>query len=96
MDTRNLRARTASMLATWAEILEDERFSRAAGCLLGKRAGRRQVDDSKALAFVEHVLEEKIAQSRNQACRMAARVFAPSHQEQAMTKRLLRKTRKKL
>ncbi|MAW87524.1 MAG: hypothetical protein CMJ42_13460 [Phyllobacteriaceae bacterium] len=86
-----LRADTADMLEVLARLFEDGRFATAAAHLRGKRPGRRQVDDGRALAFARGLLATGFARSPHDACRRAAILFAPSHQVETMRDRLRKK-----
>ncbi len=93
MESARLRARLAEMAAQCemeAEAWGDERFRRAAGVLRGKRSGRRAVDDTKALAYAEKLIDGGC--SKNKSCIQAAMVYSPNELAFDATKaRLLRK-----
>ncbi len=70
-----LRARIAKLMDRVGADDGDERFRRAAGVLRGKRAGRRPVADTEALAFVKKLVDAGL--SKNSACREAAVRYEP-------------------
>ncbi len=72
------RARIAALADELAKATGDERFRRAAGVLRGKRAGRRAVDDSEALAFAESLLDAGLVRSKNAACTRSAIMYSPT------------------
>ncbi len=75
MESARLRARIAKMIDKAGAATGDERFSRAAGVLRGKRAGRRAVDDSAALDYAADLFNGGC--SKNEACIQAAIMYSP-------------------
>ncbi len=85
-----LRARFAKLMDRAGADNGDERFRRAAGVLRGKRAGRRAVDDTEALAYARDLFNGGC--SKNAACRQAAINYSPTRNAFDATKaRLFRK-----
>jgi hypothetical protein len=78
LKSARLRARLATLADKSGAATGDERFRRAAGILRGKRAGRRAVDDSEALAFAESLLDAGLVRSKNDACIRAAVLYSPT------------------
>lgn len=89
--TKRLRSDTADMLDELSRVFEDGRFAAAASYLRGKRAGRRPVNDTKALSYARGLLATGIARSAYDACARAAIFYAPSHQVETMRDRLRKK-----
>ncbi len=90
MESARLRARIAKLIDKAGAATGDERFSRAAGVLRGKRAGRRAVDDTKPLAYAADLFNGGC--SKNEACIQAAIMYSPTRNAFDATKaRLFRK-----
>ena len=78
LKSARLRDRIAALADRAGAATGDERFRRAAGVLRGKRAGRRAVDDTEALAFAESLLDAGLVRSKNAACTRSAIMYAPT------------------
>ena len=96
-DTFARRESIAAVCLEEADATGDSRFTRAAGALLGKLAGRPEIDDTEALEFAVDLLTSEAARSINDACVQTANVFSPTPMEiDAMIQRLRRKLPKRL
>ncbi len=77
-DTFARRESIAAVCLEEADATGDSRFTRAAGALLGKLAGRPEIDDTEALAFAGALLASGAASSINDACVQTAVLFSPT------------------
>jgi hypothetical protein len=91
-----LREANADFLDYLAAQFNDGRFRSAAAMLRGNRSGRRLSADNDALTYAERLLRLGIARSANDAARMAAKIYAPTHYHEAMQDRIRKKLRTKL
>ena len=66
-ETDHVRTQLASELDRHGERTGDSRFTRAAGVLRGKKAGRPKIDDSAALNMARALYETGVAKSIHDA-----------------------------
>lgn len=90
-DCTTMRQRIADLCRSLAARTGDGRFATAAAHLVGKRAGRPPIDDSKALAYARQLLKAGMVESVREACDATARLYASESYRAAMVDRLRRK-----
>jgi hypothetical protein len=88
----DIRTALAALCRSLAERSGDARFSVAAGILAGGRPGPRPVDDAAPLALVRSLLKSGLARSTHSACNRAVTLYAAPGAEDAMARRLRRKS----
>lgn len=88
------RALVATLLDRLATLHGDSRYSRAAGAIRGKHAGRRAHSDDAALQHMRGLLEAGTAATVEQAARFVARTMPGQHSAVATTARLATKYRR--
>ena len=91
-----VRLALANYCGLMADLTEDGRWRSAAGMLIGKRAGRRPVNDDAALRYARALMAAGVARSTHRACLMAAQMYAPLHQVETVRDRLRKKLRRGL
>lgn len=90
-----LREALASVLDVLSAGMGDPRFASAAALLRGGLPGRKSIDDSRALAVMERLIESKTSRSVENAAMSVAVTLRGEHSPDAAKARLARKFRER-